>query len=428
MNYDEVLEYLFNSLPMYQRIGEAAYKIGLENIIALDKYFHSPHKNFKTIHVAGTNGKGSVSHSLAAVLQTAGYKVGLYTSPHLLDFRERILVNGTKISKNFICSFVNNNISIFKELSPSFFEMSVALAFEYFNFMKVEIAVIEVGMGGRFDSTNIITPKLSIITNIGLDHTQFLGNTLEKIAGEKAGIIKLNIPIVIGESHEKTKKIFCDKATELCSKIYFAEHFYSAKLDKNNSFVINDLSNHFSFNLNFQLQGCYQEKNLPTILKSIDILNKNGFKISQEDINRGLENVIFLTHLHGRWQILSERPLIICDTGHNEHGLKYVLLQIKSQKFNKLHIVLGFVNDKNVSEILKIFPKDAIYYFTQANIPRAMNSEKLKNEAAKNNLGGNNFSDVKSAYQSALKNANFEDMIFIGGSTFVVADLLKVVE
>jgi dihydrofolate synthase/folylpolyglutamate synthase len=427
MNYDQVLDYMFNSLPMYQRVGQAAYKEGLDNTLDLDKYFGHPHHSFKTIHVAGTNGKGSVSHSIASILQEAGYKTGLYTSPHLIDYRERTRVNGAMISEDYITRFINESIKKLNEIKPSFFEMSVALAFDYFRFSEVDIAVIEVGMGGRLDSTNIIKPELSIITNIGLDHTQFLGDSLGQIAYEKAGIIKPTIPVIIGETHQETELVFRQKAAESNTEITFADKHYNSQLISQNynfgDFIVKSKSG--TKNLNFSLSGIYQEKNLVTILHSIDKLKNIGFNISDINIVNGLKKVQQNTGLRGRWEIINQQPLTICDTGHNKEGLSYVLQQISRQEFERLHMVIGFVNDKNISEVLRLFPKDAEYYFTQASIPRAMASESVKIEAEKYGLKGENFNNVKSAYESAFKNASKKDMIFIGGSTFVVGDILS---
>ncbi len=408
MSYDEVLEFMFNSLPMYQRIGEAAYKADLITTEKLDEHFKQPHRAFKTVHVAGTNGKGSVSHSIASVFQEAGYKTGLYTSPHLIDYRERIRVNGEMISKEFVTDFINENIELFIELKPSFFEMSVALAFEYFRFCKVDVAIIEVGMGGRLDSTNIITPELSIITNIGFDHTQFLGNTLDKIANEKAGIIKQNIPLVIGETQAETTDVFIDKAKEKNSKIIFADQ---NKIETNNEFE-------------FALTGDYQKKNLQTIISSIKTLKEIGFKINNKDIIVGLKNIVLNTGFRGRWEITEQNPLTICDTGHNKEGLIYTIKQLKELNKSKIRFVLGFVNDKNVEDVVTLFPKNAEYYFAKASVPRAMDENLLKEIAEKFQLKGNSYPSVMLAYKQALADADTEDVIFIGGSTFVVADYL----
>lgn len=426
MNYQEAIDFMFNSLPMYQRVGKAAYKANLDNTLALDEYFGHPHKSFKTIHVAGTNGKGSVSHSLAAILQSAGYRTGLYTSPHLVDYRERIRINGEMISKDYVCDFINDNQEIIGKLKPSFFEMSVALAFKYFADMKVDVAVIEVGMGGRLDSTNIITPELSVITNISFDHTQFLGNTLPLIAGEKAGIIKPGIPVVIGQTHVETKDVFLAKAKEQNSTITFADKeikVEKTKVADNHKYAEYLINN--TETLKFDLFGEYQTKNLATILEAAKQLKNRGFAINDDNISDALQNVKGLTGLHGRWEILSDSPLTICDTGHNVDGLSYVTAQLKAIKCPRLHIVLGFVNDKDVEHVMPLFPKDAQYYFTQAEIPRAMPAEQVKAYGEKFGLDGETYENVPSAYESAKKNASLDDTIFIGGSTFIVGDYFK---
>jgi dihydrofolate synthase/folylpolyglutamate synthase len=420
---------MFNSLPMYQRVGAAAYKANLDNTLAFDKITGSPHKKYKTIHIAGTNGKGSVSHSLASILQEAGYKTGLYTSPHLTDYRERIRVNGKKIEESFITEFINSHKNFIKNVKPSFFEMSVALAFKYFELQQVEVAVIEVGMGGRLDSTNIILPELSVITNIGLDHTQFLGNSLAEIAGEKAGIIKQNIPVVIGERQKETEEVFLKKAKEKNSKISFASDNYACKILNSNlkysNFEVEKKTSDKSYTLNFNLSGKYQEKNLATILETVDNLRNQGFCISDENLKQGLENLIKNTGFHGRWETLSTEPLTICDTGHNKEGLSYTIEQLLSLEFKKLRFVLGFVNDKNVDEVLKLFPKNAEYYFCKAQIPRALDEKILLEKANLVSINGKSFENVSSAYHAAKKDADKNDVIFIGGSTFVVADLLQ---
>lgn len=429
MNYQEVIEFMFNSLPMYQRVGAAAYKANLDNTLAFDKITGSPHKKYKTIHIAGTNGKGSVSHSLASILQEAGYKTGLYTSPHLTDYRERIRVNGKKIEESFITEFINSHKNFIKNVKPSFFEMSVALAFKYFELQQVEVAVIEVGMGGRLDSTNIILPELSVITNIGLDHTQFLGNSLAEIAGEKAGIIKQNIPVVIGERQKETEEVFLKKAKEKNSKISFASDNYACKILNSNlkysNFEVEKKTSDKSYTLNFNLSGKYQEKNLATILETVDNLRNQGFCISDENLKQGLENLIKNTGFHGRWETLSTEPLTICDTGHNKDGLSYTIEQLLSLEFKKLRFVLGFVNDKNVDEVLKLFPKNAEYYFCKAQIPRALDEKILLEKANLVSINGKSFENVSSAYHADKKDADKNDVIFIGGSTFVVADLLQ---
>lgn len=429
MNYEQVLEFMFNSLPMYQRIGQAAYKATLDNTIAFDEYFKHPHKSFKTIHIAGTNGKGSTSHSIASILQEAGYKTGLYTSPHLIDYRERIRVNGTMISKEFVCSFINDNLNFIENLKPSFFEMSVALAFEYFKYNKVDVAVIEVGMGGRLDSTNIIQPDLSVITNISLDHTQFLGDSLTKIAIEKAGIIKQNTTVIIGETQKETSKVFAEIATNNNSPIYFADNEFKTELigNKDNKGIFSVIHKDLKFDIEFDLLGTYQEKNLATILESINQLQEKNYKISEDNIRIGLSKVKDNTGLRGRWEIIQKIPLVVCDTGHNKAGLKYVINQIISQQYENLHIVIGFVNDKNVGDVLKLFPQKAIYYFTRSSVPRSMSSEEVQIEAKKVGLTGNIYVNVESAYNNALEKTGNNDMIFVGGSTFIVADLLTTI-
>ena len=406
MNYQETINWMFNQLPMYQLQGASAYKKDLTNTILLANHLRNPEQQLKCIHVAGTNGKGSTSHLLASVLQEAGYKVGLYTSPHLKDFRERIKINGKEISEDFICDFVSKNKAFFEENQLSFFEMTVGLAFEYFVKEQTDINIIEVGMGGRLDSTNIITPLLSIITNIGLDHTQFLGNTLESIAFEKAGIIKNNIPVVIGEYTPETKAVFLAKSKETNSDIYFASDLISETLPST-------------------LLGDYQVHNKKTVQKAIKIMvTQNNFKISEENIRNGFLQVITNTGLQGRWQQLNENPKVICDTAHNSHGLKIVLNQIQKEEFNKLHIVLGVVNDKDLDEILPLLPKNATYYYCKPNIPRGLNAEILHQKGIDFGLIGKVYNSVSNAYHEALKNANKNDFIYIGGSTFVVAEVL----
>ena len=429
MNYQETLNWLFDQLPMYQRQGKAAYKADLNNTLELDRYFNYPHKKFKSIHVAGTNGKGSISHMLASVLQEAGYKVGLYTSPHLKDFRERIRVNGEVISEEFVVDFIKDHRSKFEEIKPSFFEMTVAMAFDYFAKMQIDVAVVEVGMGGRLDSTNIIQPNLSVITNIGLDHTAFLGNTLEEIATEKAGIIKEHTPVVIGETHVETEEVFIERAKKLKSDIYFADQFYEidyAMLTIDNKQVFNvKLGEEIIYkDLKLDLLGSYQKKNLLTVLKALEILGKNAYNFELEHIYKGLEKVVKNTGLKGRWQILENNPLIVCDTAHNLEGLTYVIDQIKHTPYKNLHMVFGVVDDKNIDSILKILPQEAMYYYTKAAIPRALNEKILQNKAAKQGLKGQTYENVEMALKNAKKNAESNDLIFIGGSTFVVAEVV----
>lgn len=406
MNYKETLDWMFNKLPLYQTQGATAYRKDIINTVLLAKHIGNPEHYLKCIHVAGTNGKGSTSHLLASVLQEAGYKVGLYTSPHLKDYRERITINGKPISEKYVCEFINKNTSFFEANELSFFEMSVGLAFEYFVKEKTDINIIEVGMGGRLDSTNIITPLISVITNIGLDHTQFLGTTLEAIAFEKAGIIKSNIPVVIGEYVAETRAVFLDKANNTNSEIYFA------------SDLIQD-------DYPSALLGDYQIQNKKTVLQTLKVLQeKQLLTISDNDIKKGFLNVVKNTNIQGRWQQLGENPKVICDTAHNAHGLSIVLNQLKKEQFEQLHIVLGVVNDKDLEEILPLFPKNAIYYFCKPNIPRGLEASILSAKAAEFNLVGEIYNSVSNAYQKARENASPKDLIYIGGSTFVVAEIL----
>ena len=408
MTYKETIEYLFNSTPVFEHVGASAYKPGLQTTEILDAHYGHPHKNFKTIHIAGTNGKGSVSHSLASILQEAGYKVGLYTSPHLIDFRERIRVNGIPVSEEYVIRFVEDfkhlNSKRIHPLSPSFFELTTALAFKYFAEEKVDIAVIEVGLGGRLDCTNIITPILSVITNISFDHTQFLGNTLAQIASEKAGIIKHQVPVVIGETTKETRPVFENKAKEMDAPIYFAEEIDKSECDQ----------------YEFELKGSYQKKNLRTILCAMKRLSF----IHPEHIQKGLTNVCKNTGLMGRWQTLSTNPLIICDTGHNVGGWKYLAPQISSVPCDRLHIVFGMVDDKDIRNVLSMLPKNAVYYFTQANNHRAIPAQQVGELAKEYGLSGNTYPTVAQAYEEAKSSASEKDFIFIGGSSYIVADLL----
>lgn len=405
MNYQETTNWMFNQLPMYQLQGASAYKEDLTNIKLLAAHLGNPETQLKCIHVAGTNGKGSTSHMLASVLHEAGYNVGLYTSPHLKDFRERIKTNGQEISGNFVCEFIEKHKSFFEANDMSFFEMSVGLAFDYFASEKVDIAIIEVGLGGRLDATNIITPLVSVITNIGLDHTQFLGNTLEAIAGEKAGIIKPNVPVVVGEYTTETQPVFLAKAEEKKAPIYFASDLISEVFPSD-------------------LIGDYQFHNKKTVQQTIKIINETtDFKVSYESIKLGLLNVVKNTALQGRWQQLGENPKIICDTAHNKHGLTVVMNQIKKETFENLHIVLGVVNDKDLDSILPLFPQSAHYYFCSPNSSRGLSTEILQSEAKKHQLIGEKYDSVESAFAEAKKNASENDFIYVGGSTFVVAEL-----
>jgi len=429
MNYQQTIQYLFSQLPMYQRVGKAAYKANLNNTIALDKYFNHPHQLFKTIHVAGTNGKGSVSHMLASVLMEAGYKVGLYTSPHLKDFRERIRINGIVIPEKNVIEFVENHKNIFESLKPSFFEMTVAMAFHYFAEERVEIAVIEVGLGGRLDSTNIIVPELSIITNIGLDHTDLLGNSLKSIAIEKAGIIKANVPILIGETQEEVKDVFVERANELKTPIFFADSEYrviSDKISENGLqyFTVEGNNSMGLDSLCVDLLGLYQSKNLPVVLAAIDLLRSREFSVTQNDIQEGLKNVVRNTTLMGRWQIIDHSPLIVCDTGHNAEGIKQIVNQLLTTPHNLLHIVFGVVGDKDAGAILSLLPKNANYFFTKASIPRALNENQLYSLALEHGLHGKTYPNVPEALRAAREQAAKNDLIFIGGSTFVVADII----
>ena len=428
-NYKETLEWLFSQLPMYQRQGMAAYKANLDNTLELDSYFGHPHRQFKCIHVAGTNGKGSVSHSIASVLKENGYKVGLYTSPHLVDFRERIKVNGEMIEADFIVGFVNKNRSFFEKLKPSFFEMTVAMAFLYFAQQKVDYAVLEVGMGGRLDSTNIVSPLISIITNISFDHTQFLGDSLAKIAAEKAGIIKKGIPVVIGEKNSETMPVFLQKGMETGSALYFAEDFYGFEYalqtaNESQKLQLNHLGKSLPNAIELDLLGHYQHKNILTVLTALDVL-KTKIELKDELILKGLSRIAENTGLKGRWQIINRNPLAVADTGHNEAGIKLIVEQIFKYPFKKLHFVYGAVNDKNIDKILALLPKEAYFYFTQASIPRALEVDVLYEKAEKTGLKGEKIPSVSKAYAKALENADENDFIFVGGSTFVVADLLK---
>ena len=404
MNYQETTQWLFSQLPMYQLQGASAYKKDLTNTLLLAKHLQNPERNLKCIHVAGTNGKGSTSHLLASVYQEAGYKVGLYTSPHLLDFRERIKINGNTISEQFVIEFVEKNKSFFEANDMSFFEMTVGMAFDYFVKEKTDINIIEVGMGGRLDATNIITPLLSVITNIGLDHTQFLGTTLGEIAFEKAGIIKNKIPVVVGEFTNETKPVFINCAQKNNSEIYFASSLINTTFPS-------------------ALKGDYQIANKKTALQAVKVL-ENRFPVNKETIKKGFKNVIKNTGLYGRWQQLKTNPKVICDTAHNTEGLQLVLKQVQKESFNKLHFVLGFVNDKNLDTILPLFPKVAKYYFCKPNIPRGLSEQLLKEGAEKFQLYGNSYNSVSEAYADALNQATENDFIYIGGSTFVVAEVL----
>ena len=419
---------MFNKLPMYQRIGAAAYKADLNTTIEILKHLNNPQDNFKSVHIAGTNGKGSVSHSLASVFQAAGYKTALYTSPHLRDFRERIRINGNMIPENDVVRFIEQHKQKLEELELSFFEMTVAMAFDYFSKEKVDIAIIEVGMGGRLDSTNIIKPELSLITNISLDHVKFLGDSEEKIAVEKAGIIKNETPIVIGETQEKSKDVFINQANEKNSPIFFADQIFNCQKKDNvaleyNSYDIFKDNNLYIKDLKFPLLGNYQKKNLATIICALDIL-KNKFDISENNICDGLLNVVKNTGLMGRWQVINRKPLAIADTGHNVAGINEVKSQLAETKFEKLHFVLSVVNDKDIEGILELLPKNAEYYYCKADIPRGLDANILAEKASNCGLKGNVYNSVKEAYASACANANDGDLVFVGGSNFTVAEVV----
>lgn len=405
MNYPETLEWMFQQLPMYQRQGKIAFKKDLSNTLLFAEKLGNPERKFKSIHVGGTNGKGSVSHMLASIFQEAGYKTGLYTSPHLKDFRERIKINGKEVSKKFVVDFIGKQKTFLEQHQLSFFEMTVGMAFDYFATEKVDIAIIEVGMGGRLDSTNIISPEISVITNIGLDHTQFLGESLVEIAKEKAGIIKQKTPVVIGEIHPETTPIFQDTALKKEAPIHFSKTGVFQEYPSD-------------------LKGKYQQKNKQTVLQTIEVAQSLGWKISEDHIFNGMNKVVENTKLRGRWDVLQGNPKVVCDTAHNQDGLKYVLQQLLEENFEKLHIVLGVVNDKDLSRILPLFPKNATYYFCKPNIPRGMEATVLKENASAYGLKGNLYGSVKKAYLEALANATKNDLIFVGGSTFTVAEII----
>lgn len=428
MNYQETLDFLYAQLPMFHRIGAQAYKPSLDNTLALCKAIGNPQNSFKSIHIAGTNGKGSSSHLCASILQESGYKVGLYTSPHLLDFRERIKINAEMIPEESVVSFVSNHLKIIEEIKPSFFELCVAMAFDHFAKNKVDIAVIEVGMGGRLDSTNIILPEACLITNISYDHMQFLGDTLEKIASEKAGIIKPGVPVVISEEQAESKDVFIQIANNKNAEIYFAEK----EINLNYSNKSDLLYSYFDINtrilkakeISCSLPGIYQEKNIKGVLKMVHLLQLKGYKISEEQILNGIKEVKSNTGLRGRWDVLHINPLVVADTGHNEDGIKQVLKQLGKQKFQKLHWVWGMVNDKSPDKVFALLPQNAIYYFCKPNIPRGLDAEECKNLAKNYHLYGESYHSVKLAYAAALENADKNDIILIAGSTFVVAEVL----
>lgn len=416
MNYQECLDWMFSQLPVFQRIGKAAYKANLDNTYAIMEVLGNPQHRFKSVHVAGTNGKGSTSHLMASVYQEAGFKTGLYTSPHLKDFRERILINGEMISKEKVVEFIEKYAQDFETIQPSFFEMTVGMAFEHFAHEEVDIAILETGMGGRLDSTNIVIPELSVITNIGFDHTQFLGDTLEKIANEKAGIIKENIPVIIGETQESIKEIFELKAQSLNAPIIFADQEYQIEKEDNEFTISGEL---LRVHLQVPLYGDYQQKNILTAFAACRELG-----LDLERIMMGFNQVLENTRLRGRWQILQEQPKVICDTAHNEDGMKWVMEQLSKEKFDKLHILLGVVNDKYLDQILTYFPKEAIYYFCKADIPRGLDTLELQQQAEKHQLFGQVYSSVAQAFDIAKNVASSNDLVFVGGSTFTVAEII----
>lgn len=405
MTYQDTVNWMFSQLPMYQRQGKSAYKADLKNTLLLAEHLKNPQHQLKTIHVAGTNGKGSTSHMLASVLQEAGYRVGLFTSPHLKDFRERIRINGVVVSKTFVREFIKQNKAFLESQHLSFFEMTSGMAFAYFASEKVDIAVIEVGLGGRLDSTNIITPEVSVITNIGFDHTQFLGHTLEAIAFEKGGIIKPGVPVVIGETQNETKQVFQELAKKNHSDIYFADTLIHEVLPSD-------------------LKGSYQQKNIKTVLQALEVLKQKYYEISIEQIKKGLLQVVKNTGLQGRWQVLQEQPKIICDTAHNKEGLNYVVKQLAETSFNCLHIVFGVVNDKDLSSILDILPKKATYYFCKPDVPRGMDVNLLEAAFLAEGFQGTSYQGVNEALSAAKKQASEKDLIYVGGSTFVVAEII----
>lgn len=430
MNYKETIQWLFDKLPMYQRVGKAAYKADLGNTVELLELLNNPQHKFKVVHVAGTNGKGSVSNIIASVLQDAGYKTGLYTSPHLKDFRERIRINGMMISEEDVVSFVESNKAGFDKIKPSFFEMTIGMAFDYFAAANVDVAVIEVGLGGRLDSTNIVNPLASVITNISYDHIQFLGNSLEQIAYEKAGIIKKDVPVIIGRKQVETKSVFERIAFEKNVDLFYAEDYYDVKklhiLKPDEQFIDIWKNNKlFLEAVNSPLLGHYQHENIATALMTVDILKvKSGFNVTPENIREGIEYLHKNTGFIGRWHVLDTNPLTVCDTGHNEEGIRAVVQQIVSSTFDHLHFVFGMVNDKEPGEILSLLPTNATYYFCKPNIPRGMDAEQLQKTAEEFNLKGQSYSSVDRAFSSAFNNARPRDMVFVGGSTYVVAEVI----
>lgn len=422
MTYQQTLDYLYQSLPMFQRVGAVAYKKDLTNTLALCQALANPHLKFKTIHVAGTNGKGSSSHMLAAILQSAGYKTGLYTSPHLKSFTERIRVNGMEVSEDFVTDFVARMKSVLEQVKPSFFETTVAMTFDYFAAQKVDVAVIEVGLGGRLDSTNVITPEVALITNISFDHQELLGDTLVQIATEKAGIIKVRVPVVISERQSPVAHVFSQRAGERHSDLIFASDLFQLSPTAQGYRVTQQGAVVFDV-LVPELKGDYQQKNIPGVLATCEVLQQRGFALNRLHIQTGIENTQSLTGLKGRWQTLQEKPWVICDTGHNEDGIRAVVEQLHKTPHQNLFMVMGMVKDKDPSAVLGLLPANATYYFCQANIPRALDAHRLAELAAQHGLYGRVITDVNHAVRQAKKDALPEDLIFVGGSTFVVAEL-----
>lgn len=426
MNYEETLDYLYHSAPLFQHVGAGAYKEGLTNTHLLDEHFGHPHHRFRTLHVAGTNGKGSCSHTLAAILQSAGYRVGLYTSPHLVDFRERIRVNGQPVSQEFVIGFVERHRAFFEPLHPSFFELTTAMAFDYFAQQQVDVAVVEVGLGGRMDCTNIIRPDLCVITNISFDHVQFLGHTLAEIAREKAGIIKEGVPVVIGETTPETRPVFEERARALQAPIHFAEdeqllHQTTTAADGRRCYQTADYAD-----LEGELGGLCQLKNTNTLLSALRCLREVGYRFTEADVRQGFAHVCGLTGLLGRWQQVGSRPTLVCDTGHNVGGIQYIVEQLRQQTYDQLHLVIGMVNDKDVSGVLALLPPEGRYYFTRASVQRALPADDLKALAEKAGLHGEAYPDVSAAVAAARQAAQPTDFIFVGGSSFIVADFLKI--
>jgi len=425
MNYQETIQYLYDRLPVFHIIGSSAYKPGFDNTIRLMELLDNPHKKFKSIHIAGTNGKGSVSHYIAAILQQAGYKVGLYTSPHLVDFGERIRINGKMIEEHFVVDFIEQNKNSIESIQPSFFELTMAMGFSYFADQKADIAVVEVGLGGRLDSTNIIHPELSIITNIGFDHVEFLGDTLEKIAAEKAGIIKKGVPVVIGETLPETKPVFWQKAVEMTTEINFASEKKDVKLIKfckGKMLVEADNLHYFS-----ELSGIYQLKNIATVLTAIEVLNTtSSFQIPDNAIKSGMEQVCSITGLRGRWEVISLNPMIVVDTGHNVHGIQQLVNQLKYQEYKTLRIVIGMVNDKDISGVLQLLPTEAVYYFTQAKVKRALPAGELRERALVYQLQGKKYDLIQDALDDSISDSHPKDLILITGSNFVVGEALNI--